>query len=76
MATYTSVDSVRDALAKELCTWIRECGLTTEEVAAKLQTSRPRVSNLLNDRLDLFSIDSLVKYCWRAGKSIELTVLD
>ena len=76
MATYTSVDSVRDALAQDLCNWIRESGLTTEEIATKLQTSRPRVSSLLNGKLELFSIDSLVKYCWRAGKTIELTVLD
>lgn len=76
MATYTSVDSVRDALAKELCTWIRDSELTTEEVAASCKPVSSRVSNLLNDRLELFSIDSLVKYCWRAGKSIELTVLD
>ncbi len=46
---------------------IQDRGLTQTKAAELLGVSQPRVSNLVQGRIDLFSIDSLVNMLARAG---------
>ena len=46
---------------------IRERNLTQKEVAATLDISQPRVSNLLKGKMDKFSIDSLLEMLFKLG---------
>lgn len=52
------------------CLW-RESGMTQAAFAKKLGVSQPRVSNMLNGRLDKFSIDTLLLFCRRVGLSVK-----
>ena len=67
-------------LRAELMTQIRqyvESLSTTQQAAAKsLGLTQPRLNELLNGRLDRFSLDKLVNVLARAGKHVTLTVSD
>ena len=67
-------------LRAELMTQIRqyvESLSTTQQAAAKsLGLTQPRLNELLNGRLDRFSLDKLVNILARAGKHVTLTVSD
>ena len=67
-------------LRAELMTQIRqyvESLSTTQQAAAKsLGMTQPRLNELLNGRLDRFSLDKLVNVLARAGKHVTLTVSD
>ncbi len=45
--------------------------LTQTEVAKKLEVKPPRVSELLNGKIDKFSLDLLIVYLARLGKSVD-----
>jgi predicted XRE-type DNA-binding protein len=45
--------------------------LTQAQVAKELGVSPPRVSELLNGKIDKFSLDLLVVYLARLGKAVE-----
>jgi predicted XRE-type DNA-binding protein len=51
---------------------IRQKGWTQKEAASQMGVTQPRVSNLLRQKLDLFSVDSLVAMAGAAGIRIEL----
>ncbi len=47
----------------------------TQEKAAKcLKVARPRIAELFSGRIDLFSIDTLIKYVNRLGKRVTLSI--
>ena len=48
--------------------------LKQREVAAILRVSQPRVSDLLQGRIDLFSTDALIDMLARLGARVRLTV--
>ncbi len=45
--------------------------LVQREAAKLLHTSQPRISDLLNAKLDRFSIETLIDFCLKLGLSIE-----
>ena len=46
---------------------IRESSLTQKDVALRLGVSQPRISNLMNGRLDKFSFDMLIIFARKLG---------
>lgn len=49
-------------------------GLTQRHAAKVFGVTQPRISNLVQGRLDLFSLDMLVMMLARAGVRVNLTV--
>lgn len=49
-------------------------GWTQEEAAKVLGVARPRIAELIGSRLDLYSLDTLVRYLHRLGKRVSITV--
>ncbi|MBI4469359.1 MAG: XRE family transcriptional regulator [Acidobacteria bacterium] len=50
--------------------------LTQAEAATLLGVSQPRVSDLLRGKIELFSVDALVKMLWRAGLGVSIVIKD
>ena len=64
---------IRAELMARLGRVIEDEGLTQGEAARLLGVSQPRVSALVRGKIDLFSIDSLVKMLSRAGVRVTVT---
>lgn len=53
---------------------VRSIGLTQREAASHLGLTQPRLNDLLQGRIQKFSLDALVKLLARAGKHVEIDV--
>ncbi len=53
---------------------IRKLNLSQAQVAKKLGVKPPRISEIMSGRIDKFSIDLLVLYLSRLGKTVEFHV--
>ena len=58
----------------ELANWITEHQLRQADVAQILMVSRPRVSDVVNQKTSKFTIDTLVEMLSRVGKPVRLAV--
>ncbi len=63
---------IRADLMMTLRRMIREKGLRQHQVAKLLETTQPRVSDLMNGKIDRFSIDTLVNMLSIMGVQIRL----
>lgn len=66
----------RSALMRALVREIRTWDLSQVQIAAKLNMTQARVSELLNGKIDKFSLDALVRACPRAGLSVEFVMME
>jgi predicted XRE-type DNA-binding protein len=55
---------------------ITERGWTQAEAAKVIGVARPRIAELCASRIDLFTLDTLVKYLNKLGKEVTLSVRD
>jgi predicted XRE-type DNA-binding protein len=67
---------LRSALMMALEKRIRSQGWTQTEAARRLGVTQPRVSDLLRGKIELFSLDTLVKMAATAGLRIEIRFLE
>ncbi|MGL6477599.1 helix-turn-helix domain-containing protein [Aeromonas hydrophila] len=65
--------SLKSKLIIILRDMVKENGWTQQEAADVLGISQPRVSNMLQGRIDKFSIDMLYMLLFKLGFSSELT---
>ena len=61
-------------LMTELANWIAEHQLKQADAAQILMVSRPRVSDVVNQKTAKFTIDTLVTMLSRVGKPVRLSV--
>jgi len=61
-------------LMDEIAAWMRQEKLTQAAAAAALRVSRPRVSDVVNHKLDKFTIDSLITMLSSIGKQVRVAV--
>jgi predicted XRE-type DNA-binding protein len=66
---------IRADLIIELRSFILEKGWTQQEAAQFFNETQPRISNLMNGDISLFSIDKLVKMIAKTPLKIKLEVL-
>ena len=66
--------ALKRQLMDELVSWIGDTQLKQAEVAEILKVSRPRVSDVVNMKMNKFTIDALVGLLGRAGKAVRLAV--
>jgi predicted XRE-type DNA-binding protein len=55
---------------------IDDRGWTQAEAAKVIGVARPRIAELFASRIDLFGLDTLVKYLNKLGKQVEITIRD
>lgn len=53
---------------------IKKIGITQAQAAQKLGVSQPRVSDLVNGKIDRFTIDMLITMSARLGLHVELII--
>ena len=58
----------------ELSNWITEHQLRQADAAQILMVSRPRVSDVVNQKTSKFTIDTLVEMLSRVGKPVRLAI--
>ena len=66
--------ALKAQLMGELAKWIKENQLKQAEAAEILMVSRPRVSDVVNNKVGKFTIDTLVNMLSRVGKPVTLAV--
>jgi predicted XRE-type DNA-binding protein len=65
---------LKQQLMAELSNWITEHQLRQADAAQILMVSRPRVSDVVNQKTSKFTIDTLVEMLSRVGKPVRLAV--
>jgi predicted XRE-type DNA-binding protein len=65
---------LKPQLMEELSVWIAKHHLKQAEAAEILTVSRPRVSDVVNQKSAKFTIDTLVEMLSRAGKPVKLAI--
>lgn len=61
-------------LMDEIAEWMSEASVTQAVAAEVLHVTRPRVSDVVNHKVDKFTIDALVGMLARIGKQVRLSV--
>ena len=65
---------LKQQLMQALSGWIAEHRLKQADAAQILQVSRPRVSDVVNQKTTKFTIDTLVEMLSRVGKPVRLAI--
>lgn len=63
---------IRSSLILELSEFIKDKGMTQRQAAAFFGIHPPRINDLMNRRIDKFTIDALVNLAARTGKRITI----
>jgi predicted XRE-type DNA-binding protein len=65
---------LKQQLMDEIAEWIEEASVTQAVAAEVLRVTRPRVSDVVNHKVEKFTIDALVSMLARIGKQVRLAV--
>ncbi|KHJ65385.1 XRE family transcriptional regulator [Pantoea rodasii] len=67
-------DELKKQLMAAIAEWISVSGYKQIEAAKIMHVSRPRVSDVVNQKTEKFTIDSLVGMVTAMGKKVQLSV--
>lgn len=65
-------DSIKKQLFSTIKGAVAEKNMSQRDLAKALQVSQPRVSNLMDERKDLFSIDKLLEFVDTLGYDVQI----
>jgi len=65
---------LKQQLMDEIAEWMKEASVTQAVAAEVLRVTRPRVSDVVNHKVEKFTIDALVSMLARIGKQVRLAV--
>ena len=65
---------LKKQLMDEISAWMKQRKLTQAAAAEALKISRPRVSDVVNHKVEKFTLDSLVAMLSSIGKQVRLSV--
>ncbi len=65
---------LKQQLMDEIAEWVKETSVTQAVAAEVLRVTRPRVSDVVNHKVEKFTIDALVSMLARIGKQVRLAV--
>ena len=65
---------LKQQLMDEIAEWMKEASVTQAAAAEVLRVTRPRVSDVVNHKVEKFTIDALVSMLARIGKQVRLAV--
>ena len=66
--------AIKLVLMDTVARWIKELDLTQAEAAIVLKVTRPRVSDIVNRKVEKFTIDALVELVARTGRRVRIAV--
>lgn len=67
-------DELKKQLMVEITDWMKHNGLKQVDAAKILHVSRPRVSDVVNQKTEKFTIDTLVGMAMLIGKRVQLVI--
>src|SRR5438132_10781542 len=65
---------LKQQLMDEIAEWMKQASVTQAVAAEVLHVTRPRVSDVVNHKVEKFTIDALVDMLSRIGKRVRLAV--
>ncbi|EKN3560236.1 TPA: helix-turn-helix domain-containing protein [Yersinia enterocolitica] len=65
---------MKKALMTSIAGWIKSEGIRQVDAATLLHVSRPRVSDIVNQKTEKFTLDSLVSMAGNIGKKVTLII--
>lgn len=65
---------IRSGLMIEIEKYIKSNGLTQQQAADHLGESQPRISDIVNGKIDKFTIDSLVNLVAKTGAEVKIII--
>lgn len=65
---------IKRQLMQEISSWISDNKMRQADAAARLNVSRPRVSDVVNLKTSKFTLDTLVMMLSKLGKPVSVTV--
>jgi len=65
---------VRSKLMAAIKAYITSEGITQEEAAKRFNVAQPRISEIYQGKIDLFSVDKLINMLAQAGRHVKVTV--
>ncbi|WP_445494317.1 helix-turn-helix domain-containing protein [Photorhabdus sp. SF281] len=65
---------IKERLIGEITLWIVDKKIKQTEVAIVLHISSPRVSDVVNQKVNKFTIDALVNMLTHIGKPVQITI--
>ncbi|EHD23789.1 MULTISPECIES: helix-turn-helix domain-containing protein [Brenneria] len=66
--------AMKKALMASIAAWIKSQGYRQSEAANVLHVSRPRISDVVNQKTEKFTLDSLVGMAGKIGKRVKLVI--
>jgi predicted XRE-type DNA-binding protein len=66
--------AIKEKLMTEIVAWIDAKNLKQSQAADILRVTRPRVSDVVNQKTPKFTVDALVDMVLRTGKHVQLSV--
>ncbi|PZM77152.1 MAG: XRE family transcriptional regulator [Candidatus Melainabacteria bacterium] len=66
--------ALRTVLIGQLKQELLQTGMSQQQAAQKLGVKQPRISEILNLSIDKFSAELLVKFLYKLGKEVTVTV--
>ena len=67
---------IKSRLMMDIEGYIKKQGLTQKQAAKKMGVTQPRISDLVNGKINRFTIDMLVNMLARLGVHVEMTLQD
>jgi predicted XRE-type DNA-binding protein len=71
---FDEITALKQQLMVAVSDWIDENHLKQDEAAVILKVTRPRVSDVVNQKVNKFTIDALVDMLARIGKPVRLAI--
>ncbi|WP_227731394.1 helix-turn-helix domain-containing protein [Yersinia proxima] len=65
---------MKKALMTSIASWIKSEGIRQVDAATLLHVSRPRISDVVNQKTEKFTLDSLVSMAGNIGKKVTLII--
>ncbi|HFR4115822.1 TPA: helix-turn-helix domain-containing protein [Yersinia enterocolitica] len=65
---------MKKALMTSIAGWIKSEGIRQVDAATLLHVSRPRVSDVVNQKTEKFTLDSLISMAGNIGKKVTLII--
>jgi len=65
---------VRSKLMAAIKTYIESEDITQAEAAERFHVAQPRISEIYQGKIDLFSVDKLINMLARVGQHVEVTI--
>ena len=65
---------VRSKLMAAIKTYIESEGITQAEAAERFKVAQPRISEIYQGKIELFSVDKLINMLSRVGQHVEISI--